>query len=275
MQTPSVLLTPVSLLLHEPILFLRELSQSRADTMIFSALPAWVDIVIFTALAGFCMPLGGLLARIKGLRPQWLEREFRHFVIALGGGILLGAVAVVLVPEGIDYLQGSVWSVLWLVLGGLVFFSLERYLGLRRRESPQLTGMLLDYIPESIALGGMMAVDVPAGILLALLIGMQNLPEGFNAYRELAQNSANSKHTLRLMFMLVPMGPVFGLLGYTFLAGQAAVLGAIMLMASGGILYLIFQDIAPQSRLNRHWAPPLGAVLGFALALSGNLILAG
>lgn len=41
-----------------------------------------------------------------------------------------------------------------------------------------------------------------------------------------------------------------------------------------GILYLTFQDIAPQSRLERHWAPPLGAVLGFALALVGQLLLA-
>ena len=46
-----------------------------------------------------------------------------------------------------------------------------------------------------------------------------------------------------------------------------------MLLAAGGILYLTFQDIAPQARLARHWSPPLGAVLGFALALVGELLL--
>ena len=38
-------------------------------------------------------------------------------------------------------------------------------------------------------------------------------------------------------------------------------------------LYLTFEDIAPQSRLNRHWAPPVGAVCGFALALVGDMLL--
>ena len=48
-----------------------------------------------------------------------------------------------------------------------------------------------------------------------------------------------------------------------------------MLAASGGILYLIFQDIAPMSRLQRHRAPPLGAVLGFCVALVGQRLVEG
>ena len=43
----------------------------------------------------------------------------------------------------------------------------------------------------------------------------------------------------------------------------------------GGILYLIFQDIAPQSRLDRHWAPPLGAIFGFAVGLTGHALMGG
>lgn len=57
-------------------------------------------IVGLTVLAGACIPLGGLLASFEHIRPNWLEQEVRHFLIALGGGILLGAVSVVLIPEG-------------------------------------------------------------------------------------------------------------------------------------------------------------------------------
>ena len=46
-----------------------------------------------------------------------------------------------------------------------------------------------------------------------------------------------------------------------------------MLFAGGGILYLTFQDIAPQSRREQHWGPPLGAVLGFALAVMAEMVL--
>ncbi|MDX1574089.1 MAG: divalent cation transporter, partial [Methylophaga sp.] len=75
------------------------------------------------------------------------------------------------------------------------------------------------------------------------------------------------------MAFLVVLGPVAGLTGYFFLSDEPVILGAIMLFASGGILYLVFQDIAPQSKLNKHWAPPLGAVFGFCLALLSNLLL--
>ncbi len=33
------------------------------------------------------------------------------------------------------------------------------------------------------------------------------------------------------------------------------------------ILHLISQDIAPRSRLEHHWGPPLGVVVGFCMAL--------
>ena len=75
------------------------------------------------------------------------------------------------------------------------------------------------------------------------------------------------------MCLLTLLGPLAGLSAYVFLADLPAVLGAIMLSSAGGIVYLMFQDIAPQAHLNRHWAPPLGAVLGFAFTLLTSLWL--
>ena len=74
------------------------------------------------------------------------------------------------------------------------------------------------------------------------------------------------------MVVLALLGPVCGVIGWFWLADHKAVLGGILLFAAGGIPYLTFQDIAPQARLERHWAPPLGAVLGFALALVGQMV---
>jgi zinc transporter, ZIP family len=231
-------------------------------------------ILVLTIAAGSCIPLGGYLASFEHIRARWLEQELRHFLIALGGGILIGAVAVVLVPEGIASMKGSMLAIPIVLAGGLLFFVIERALGLRRREAPQALGMLLDYIPEAVALGGLVALGSPTAPLLALLIGLQNLPEGFNAFRELhALKLRSARRTLLIMWSLVAIGPLAGLFGYFLLSGYPAALGAIMLFAAGGILYLIFQDIAPQSRLRRHWAPPLGAVLGFSLALFGEMLV--
>lgn len=232
-----------------------------------------LNIILLTTAAGACIPLGGLLARIEHIQPQWLEQEFRHVVIAFGGGILLGAVAFVLVPEGNADMGDSPWGILIILGGGFCFFGVERWMGRQKLETPQLLGMLLDYVPEAIALGGLAASGSPIAGLLALLIGLQNLPEGFNAFRELKAKNHSARKSILVMCALVPLGPLAGLAGYFVLSSQAGALGAIMLFASGGVLYLIFQDIAPQSRLTRHWLPPLGAVFGFCFALLSEMLV--
>lgn len=233
-----------------------------------------IKIILYTLIASSCIPFGALIASKENIRPKWLENELRHFVIAFGGGILLAAVALVLVPEGISYINHSFYSVIWLLVGGVVFFIIERMMGLHRREKPQFMAMLLDYIPESLALGGAFAIGLHSAPLLAIFIGLQNLPEGFNAYRELRTLSgSNTRNILGMMFLLVPIGPIIAIVGYVYLSHHTVLLGATMLFASGGILYLIFQDIAPQSKMRRHWAPPLGAVLGFCVGMLGNNLI--
>jgi ZIP family zinc transporter len=46
-----------------------------------------------------------------------------------------------------------------------------------------------------------------------------------------------------------------------------------MTFAGGGIMYLIFQDIAPQSKIRKNWIPALGAVLGFAVGMIGKQLV--
>ena len=232
------------------------------------------SIILYTLCAGACIPLGGILACKEKIRPRWLENEFRHSVIAFGGGILVAAVALVLVPEGIEYTGHSLLSVVLVLAGGFCFFAIEKMLGARRREKPQFMAMLLDFVPESLALGGIFAMGSKAAPLLAIFIGLQNLPEGFNAFRELRSVQGScARKILVFMCLLVPIGPVVAIIGYVYFSQNVVLLGSTMLFASGGILYLIFQDIAPQSRMNRHWAPPLGAVLGFCVGMLGNNIL--
>lgn len=214
-------------------------------------MPEYLDIILLTSLAGLCTPIGGLIASIESIRPYWLEKELRHFLIAFGGGILLGAVTTVLVPEGMHNLPSQFIASAILLLGALSFFFIERQLGLKRRESPQLMGMTLDFVPEAIALGGLVATGSSTALMLALLIGLQNLPEGFNAFRELKEQNKSTKTTLMIMFLLVPLGPLAGLFGYYVLAGHQAMLGDIMLFASGGILYLI-SKILPRSLSSRN-----------------------
>lgn len=233
----------------------------------------WLQILALTLLAGMTMPLGALLACRERLRPRWLETELRHSILAFGAGALLAAVALVLVPEGMRGLSAGLTAACF-ASGGVAFMLVDRFLAAHRTAASQLIDMLLDFIPEAIALGAAMAFGNPSALLLALLMALQNLPEGFNAYRELRRASRLSNRRILVLFSLIALlGPLAGFSGYLWLAPYPAVVGAIMLFASGGILYSVFQDIAPQVRLERHWSPPLGAVAGFLLGMLGQQLL--
>jgi len=136
-----------------------------------------------------------------------------------------------------------------------------------------LAAMLSDFIPESIALGAAFATGSSSAYLLAGLIALQNIPEGFSAYRELSSTNAYKPKKIIIMFTLMALlGPIAGVSGYLWLSESYEIISAIMLFASGGILYSIFQDLAPQVKLEKHWMPPMGAVLGFVLGMYGLMI---
>jgi ZIP family zinc transporter len=236
-------------------------------------MPPTLELLLFTTIAGLAMPTGALLARIEHFQSKWLEQELRHSVIAFGGGILLAAVALVLVPEATKELSTAA-SLLWFAVGGLLFMLLAWLLNRSKSSAAQLTAMLADFIPEAIALGASYATGSKTGMLLALFITLQNLPEGFNAYRELRDSNAMRPTIIIAAFAaLALLGPLAAILGYTLLDDKPHTVAAIMLVAASGILYLTFEDIAPQAHLDNQVAPPIGAVLGFLFGLAGHLLI--
>jgi len=233
----------------------------------------WIQIAILTLMAGIAMPVGAAVAGIERIRPRWLETEVRHSVIAFGGGALLAAVALVLVPEGMHNLPPLLITICF-AGGGIAFMALDIFLAARETSASQLVAMLSDFVPEALALGATFVFSKNTGLLLAGIIALQNVPEGFNAFRELKSSTHFRGPQIVAAFALMALlGPVAGLTGYFVLSGYPQLVSGIMLFAAGGILYLIFQDIAPQSRLKKHWSPPLSAVAGFLLGVLGKVII--
>jgi ZIP family zinc transporter len=229
-------------------------------------------IILSTWLAGVASFVGGLVARFEGSMETTRKRELVHGIVAFGGGILVAAVAFALAPEGMQYLSPAVLSATFCA-GGIGFCMLDRHLAKQGGSKAQFMAMLMDFVPEAISLGAVFGHDHRLGILLAAFIGAQNLPEGFNAYREVVKAGTKPSTTLATLFAVSFLGPIAGCTGYFFLQGNPALTAGIMSFAAGGILYLIFQDIAPDSTMRRHPSPPLGAVLGFVVGMVGKQII--
>ncbi len=230
------------------------------------------QMLLLTLVAGIAMPVGAAIAVLERIRPRWLETEIRYTIIAFGGGALLAAVALVLVPEATPHLPLPM-TVICFASGGIAFMLLDIQLARNSTPVNQLIAMLSDFVPEALALGASFAASKTGGLLLAVIIALQNVPEGFNAYRELVSSTNYRMGKILGAFALMALlGPIAGLVGYFLLADSLRIVSGIMLFAAGGILYIIFQDIAPQSRLENHWAPPLGAVGGFLLGIIGQAL---
>ncbi len=226
-------------------------------------------ILVASWLAGIAALIGGIVARMEGSAETETKREVIHAVTAFGGGILVSAVAFALLPEGIAVLSG-VELALTFCAGGLAFCILDANLARRGGTRAQFLAMVMDFIPEAVSLGAVFGHDRRLGMLLAAFIGAQNLPEGFNAYRESVARHVSKKHALAALFYASLLGPIAAWAGYTLLDDKHVLTAMIMAFAGGGILYIVFQDIAPQARLRRHWTPALGAVAGFVVGVLGK-----
>ena len=239
--------------------------------------PACVDtqtlitLLLLSSGAGLSIFVGALLAKWctrGGMEPNAMVQ---HSVLAFGGGALVSAVGLVLAPDGLGILPVWVAAALF-VAGGAVFAVVDRVLHARGTPLSQVVATLLDFVPEAIVLGAVI-VDAPAmAVALAVLIAAQNLPEGFAAYLDIARagsGSALSRHPLAVLGACVVVGPLAALFGY-YVCGQAdPALGVIMLFCAGGILLIVFRDIAPRANLERSVLPSLAAVAGFAVGLVG------
>ena len=223
-------------------------------------------ILFVSWLAGIAAFIGGITSRIEQTAESSNKDELIHGIVAFGGGVLLSAVSFSLAPKAMDELTPLILAFTFLG-GGIVFSYLDAFLSKRGGSKAQLVAMIMDFFPEALALGALFVSDKHAAILLAVFIGAQNLPEGFNSYREIIDGKVKSSKALLVLFLISFLGPAAAATGYFMLHDYPGVTAGIMSFSAGGILYLIFQDIAPKSTLKRHWTPPLGAVLGFLFGM--------
>lgn len=220
-------------------------------------------------LAGGAIIVGALLASREHIRPRWLEEELNHAVTAVGGGALLAAIALVLVPEGVK--TQPLWTaIITFGGGGTAAMAIDRYFARKKTAASQLMAMLMDFIPETIVIGAVIAADFYKAVLLAVIIFAQNLPESFSAYREIRRASGMPARRLLFWFFIIGVsGPIYVFIGAGLLADRPAPLAMLMTFCAGGILYVVFNDIAPQAKLKNRFAPPMGALAGFLIGMVG------
>jgi zinc transporter, ZIP family len=231
-----------------------------------------LTVGMYSLVSGITILIGGIISRLDSFPESEAKENILHSIIAFGGGVLIAAVAFVLTPRAIELLSMA-YMILFFLLGAYVFFLIDRKISRSGKPVAQLMAMLMDFIPEAIALGAVFAHDKNLGLLLAIFIGLQNLPEGFNSFKELVNKGFTPNKALLILLPLSFIGVLASCLGFIFLHNQPTVIASLMLFAGGGIIYLTFQDIAPMSAMKNHWSPALGASAGFLIGMVGQKLL--
>jgi zinc transporter, ZIP family len=224
-----------------------------------------------------------------------LPERIAATMTAFGGGVLLAAIALELVPEA-DREAGAALTAAGLLAGTLVYVAADWWLGrdeetmaMRRmghaaaagRAMPRhsseamrgesiAVGLFVDGVPESIALGLTIAEgEIGVALLAGVLIG--NVVEAYGA----AQPIISGGHTRRFAITLLT-GIGFALafatvLGGTVLADASGeVVGTAQAVAGGAVLAVVSIAIVPYafSEVNRLVASAtvVGFIVGYLLS---------
>jgi zinc transporter, ZIP family len=236
----------------------------------FSALDI-LRVIAITAFAGGTSFLGVYI----GKRMRFTDQQVLTLT-AFGAGILIAAAVFEMVIEA----EKSIGITLTLIafLAGAVLFTIADMIAEKKGGGAGiLLGIGLDIIPESLAIGA--AIASGPALALALLIGIQNVPEGIASYREMMTGktafSNNPKKALAAAGV-VSVIPVFlGLAGLFYLTGMKEAIAIIFGLSAGGIFYMLYYDMIPKAHKERKWLPTFGAVLGFIIGFAIVRIVGG
>lgn len=249
--------------------------------------------VLASAAAGLGTGLGAVL--IYGVRElqSWTEDA----LLSGAAGIMLAASFFSLLQPGLEYgieaYGNPLWSVAVVVAGmlagGLLLYFIHQHAPHEHfhtgREGPDtarfarlwlfVIAITLHNFPEGMAVGvGVASGDVAAGTALTLGIGIQNVPEGLAVATSLLA-AGYGRHTAFLIaFATGLVEPVGGLLGASMAWLAAALLPAVLAFAGGAMLYIISDEIIPETHRgdNKHIATG-SLMIGVALMLLLTVLL--
>jgi ZIP family zinc transporter len=210
------------------------------------------------------------------------RRRLLGLVMAFGAGVLISAVAYELVADAIGT-GGDYWPVaLGLVLGALVFYGGDFYIDRMGGESRKsvtadedgsplaLTlGIVLDGVPESIALG--LTLLAGEGISAALLVAvfLSNVPESVAATVGFRRSGRSNRWILGLWIGIALVSGLASLAGYAVLDGASNWLVSLVLAFAGGaVLTMLADTMMPEALAYGGKTVGLATTVGFAVAVA-------
>jgi ZIP family zinc transporter len=246
---------------------------------------------LWAALGQSALVVGALLvARFPKLtEPRWLG-----LVMAFGAGALISAITTDLVQPAYSA-AGRAPTGFGLLVGALGYYAITTWLDQRaEREDPEepveeaedlagdraspsgadaatarnlTVGMVLDGIPESIAIGLTLLGGGTVSVALVGAVFLSNLPDAIGVAAALLAGGIELRKVLLLFVAIVAVGYVAGLAGYAILnPSEADLIAVIQTIAAGAMVVVCVNEMVPIAVRGAGRHAGLAAAGGFAAA---------
>jgi len=251
-------------------------------------MPVWLEAGTWGLIAACGLLIGALL----GWFLHFSARAVAH-VMAFGSGILIAALSLDLVGHALDDSGVAILDGLRVAgafMAGAIIYSLINHrlntpVARHRKRSVHqapaqsnngmaiAVGTLLDAIPESIAIGLMVASGGTLSLATLLAIFISNVPEALSSTSGMRRAGRSGGFMLGLWASMILLSGVFAILG-ALLFGDASpmVRALVSCVAAGGIFAMVVETMIPEAFSETHELSGLVAALGFVSAVLLQLI---
>lgn len=249
-----------------------------------------MKLVLLTALGvGASTVLGSLI----GFAFKKISHKFSDIILSFAAGVMLAAAIVGLILPSVEY--GGKWGVAITVLGvfaGAVclnFFDklvphLHRFVGNEEENhnNANLNRVLLfvmaiaiHNLPEGIAAGvGFGSGDTARALMIAGGIALQNIPEGMVIIAPMLTAGVSPRKTFVCALITGAVEVVGTVLGYFAVSVASVVLPFALAFAGGTMLYVISDEMIPETHHEGHQRGATYALLvGFCVMLVSDVLL--
>ena len=245
-------------------------------------------IIAYGSLASILAGLATGLGALPALFFKRVKQKTLYMMLGGAAGVMLAATAFSLVAPGIQY-GNSIWPgkgiiVMALgILGGAVFLELadrylpyEKYLGGRDESVESLrkiwlfiVAITLHNFPEGMAVGvSFGSGDWHNGTALAIAIGLQNIPEGLAVALPLVGLGYKREQAVLIATLSGLVEPIGGFLGVVAVTAFYPLLPIGMAFAAGAMLFVISDDIIPETQSKgKMRAATFSVLIGFVIMM--------
>ena len=214
----------------------------------------WIYTLVSVLVVSFISLIGVLTLALK---PERL-RKILLFLVSCAVGGLFGDALIHLIPESFKQLGTTLATSLFIALGILIFFALEKFLRWQHCHIPasdqhlhpvvtiNLVGDSVHNLFDGMIIGASFAVSIPIGMATTLAVIFHEIPQELGHFGILVHGGLSTKKALMFNFfsaLTAIIGAVISLSVGQMITGYKVYLLPI---TAGGFLYIAGSDLIPE-----------------------------